>query len=309
MSLLCCLAILIAVPAAAQLNGHNLRGDYGLSSGTQLPPGIWVGLLYPNYDVNELRGRDGHKLPFTGDINVQALVPWVWWVSKTKIFGGTYSIFLAPSWTDSALEAPILGLESDTGIGRGDLYFQPINLGWHTERADFMAGAGVYAPIGRHEEGADDNTGLGMWSYETFAGTTLYLNKARTWNLAATAFYETHSSKEDSQKKVGDILTIEGGLGRSFAGGALNVGVAYFAQWKVTEDDLGLEGKLRPAALGISKHRVYGAGPEITLPLGSKKKLYGFLTLRYLLDFGVESNTQGNTFLFNLTVPVPSIPL
>ena len=308
-SLSCCVVVLLALPAAAQLNGHNLRGDYGLSSGTQPPPGLWVGLFYPNYNVDELRGRDGRKLPFQGDVNVQALAPWLWWVSDKKIFGANYSIFVSPSWTESALEAPILGLESDTGIGLGDLYVQPINLGWHTKRADFMAGAGVFAPIGRFEQGAENNTGLGMWSYEAFAGTTLYLNEARTWNLAATAFYETHSAKEDSKQKVGDILTVEGGLGRSFAGGALNVGLAYFAQWKVTGDNLGLEGPMPPIALDLPKHRVLGVGPEIVLPLASKKKLFGFLTLRYLFDFGVEANTQGRTFLLNFTVPVPSMPL
>ena len=34
-------------------------------------------------------------------------------------------------------------------------------------------------------------------------------------------------------------ITIEGGLGRSWYEGALSAGVAYYAQWKLTEDTLG----------------------------------------------------------------------
>ena len=100
-------------------------------------------------------------------------------------------------------------------------------------------GLGVFAPTGRYTDGASDNTGLGMWSYELYGGTTVYLNEDRTWSFAALAFYETHSSKDDSDVKVGDILTIEGGLGKSWANGAAAFGVSYFAQWKVSEDELG----------------------------------------------------------------------
>jgi len=123
------------------------------------------------------------------------------------------------------------------------------------------------------------------------------------WSFAALAFYETHSSKEDSDIKVGDILTIEGGLGKSWASGTAALGLAYYAQWKLSEDEL---------AGGLSnpnKHRMYGIGPELMLPLASKSIFYGTLNIRYLWDFGVESNTQGNTLVLMAIFPVPSIPL
>ena len=41
----------------------------------------------------------------------------------------------------------ILNRESKTGIGLGDLYLQPINLGWHTARADFSVGMGIIAGV------------------------------------------------------------------------------------------------------------------------------------------------------------------
>jgi hypothetical protein len=295
--------VVISGNVLAQYNGHNPRGDYGMFSGTQPGPGWYVGVLGVNYNVDSVRDRNGDDLASGGSLDVNAIAPYAWWVSDKKVFGGNYSIFVAPSWADNSLEAPALGVSSDTDIGAGDLYVQPINLGWQTETADYMAGLGVFAPTGRYAEGAPDNTGLGMWSYELYGGTTAYLNEDRTWSFAALAFYETHSSKEDSDIKVGDILTIEGGLGKSWANGAAALGIAYFAQWKVSEDELG-GGISNP-----NKHKIFGAGPELILPIASKTKFYATLNLRYLWDFGVESNTQGNTFILMATFPVPSVSL
>jgi hypothetical protein len=128
------------------------------------------------------------------------------WVSDFKILGGSYSFQIFPAFTNSSLEAPIFGLQDSVSTDFTDLYFQPINLGWTTGRADFTAGLGVYAPTGKYEPGGDENLGLGMWSFEIFGGTTLYLDQARTWHLAAAAFYETHTEKEDTDIEVGDLL-------------------------------------------------------------------------------------------------------
>jgi hypothetical protein len=76
----------------------------------------------------------------------------------------------------------------------------------HRERADFVAGLGIFAPTGKYEPEGSDNTGLGMWSLEFFAGTTVYLDAAKSWHLATTAFFETHTEKEDSDIKVGNLL-------------------------------------------------------------------------------------------------------
>jgi hypothetical protein len=90
--------------------------------------------------------------------------------------------------------------------------------------------------------------------------------------------------------------------------GTLSVGVAYYAQWKLSNDDFGLNPSL-PIGPVLGKHRVYGFGPEITIPLASKKKLFGFLNLRYLKETGALTALEGDTFLVTLTFPVPSIPL
>ncbi len=305
--------VFVSAPAHAQFLGHNIPGDFGLTSGTQPDPGIYLSALYLGYTGDTLRDRNGNNLGISpsrdGDLDVNGYGLGLWWVSDFKIFGGNYSLMIWPSWTNNKMEIPILGQEAKTSTGFSDLYIQPINLGWHTERADFTAGLGVFLPTGKYDATADDNLGLGMYSFEVFAGTTVYLDKAKTWQFATTAFFETHSEKEDTDVRVGNIITLEGGLGKFFMGGAINVGIAYYAQWKVSSDDLG--DVTIPPAVGqfVGKNRGYGFGPEITLPIASKSKLYGFINARYLWETGVRSSVEGEMFLLTLTFPIPSIPL
>ena len=289
--------------------GHNTKGDFGLQSGTQPPPGLLIAPMYYRYSGETLRDSKGDKISVDpqerSSLDANAYVLGFIWVSgDLKILGGNYSFQAYPAFTDNTLEVPVLGLDESVDTGFADFYFQPINLGWHTDRADFLAGLGVTAPTGEYEPGGSDNTGLGMWSFEPFVGTTVYLDEAKSWSFAATAFYALHSEKKDTDIQVGDILTIEGGLGKTFMDGALSVGAAYYAQWKMTEDELGRDNAF-PGSRGLGKHRVYGVGPEVTIPIALKGKLYGFINARYLWEFGARSTLEGNTFVLTAILPVP----
>ena len=294
------LGTLFSVQASAQLNGHNLRGDFGLASGSQPPPGSYLSPFYVNYDVDALLDRNGDRVDRGGGIDVEAISLNYQWVSQKKLFGGNYSALVAPSWATNSLDSPFLETELETSWGLGDLYVQPLSLGWHRERADFIAGIGIFAPTGRYADGADDNTGLGMWSFEVFGGTTVFLDDAKSWHFATTAFWETHTEKENSNQKVGNLLTLEGGLGKSLKEGAITLGLAYFAQWKLSEDDLEIAGA---EDVPLNKHRVFGVGPELTFSIVRKEKPIGFINLRYLTDFGAESMTEGDTFTLAITFP------
>ena len=242
-------------------------------------------------------------------LNVNALAGGIWSVTNYKILGGNYGFMIFPAITNNKLEAPILGLAQETSTGFTDIYIQPINLGWHTDRADFIAGFGLYAPTGSYDPDAETIWAWGCGVSNLSAGTTIYFDKAKTWHFATTAFYETHTEKKDTDIKVGDILTLEGGLGKSFMGGALNVGVAYYAQWKVSDDDVGQEIETLLGGRKLGKHSGYAVGPELTFPIATKNKLIALITGRYLWETGVRSNLEGNTFVINATFPIPSVPL
>jgi len=309
------IVIQLVPDAKAQLNGNNTLGDFGLQSASQPDPGLYLAPFYYRYHTDTIRDSNGDRFMLIsgdpGDITVNAFGGVLWWVSDYKILGANYGAMAVLPFSNSVLEAPpILGFQQDVGTKLSDIYIQPINLGWHIDWADFTTGIGIFFPTGNYEVGGDDNTGYGMWTFELYAGSTVYFDNAKSWHFATTAFYEIHSEKKDSDIRVGDILTLEGGLGKSFMQGALSVGVAYYAQWKITNDDFGeFEPVINLLTGSVRKHRVYAAGPEVTIPIPIKNKLIAFVNVRYLWEFGARTKTEGDTLFIIATFPLPSIPL
>ncbi|MGD9903397.1 MAG: transporter [Vicinamibacterales bacterium] len=309
------LATALATPAAAQLNGENLLGDMGVKSGTQPEPGFYISNIYYRYFTDTIKDPMGNPVLIdpTGQARqtIQAGVPLVYYVSKQKVLGANLGAMAALPIANASLEAPGFGLSEDVSTGLSDLYLMPAQLGWHFSRADALAGVALFAPTGRYTAGADDNLGRGMWSYEVSAGGTVYLDQSRSLSVATTAYWETHSKKEGSQQieqltvsnvKVGQMLTLEGGIGKSFLHGAASLGVAYYAQWKLTADSLGapLHGDARP---GLPKHRVFGIGPDVTIPIATKTRLLSLVNVRYLWEHGAQVKTQGHTLMITNTIP------
>jgi hypothetical protein len=299
--------------AEAQYNGSNLLGDFGVLSGTQPEPGFYLSTMYYNYGIDRVVDGAGDPLDFLpsddpASLSLHAFAPIVWWVTGKKVLGANFGVMAAFPLGNAALEVPALGFRGATRLGFGDIYLRPVDLGWHTERADYTAGFAVTMPTGRYDDPEDADVGLGMWSYEVFAGGSFYLDAARNWNVATTAYWETHSTKKDSDVKVGDLLTLEGGAARSFKGGAINVGAAYYAQWKLTQDEFG-EDVLPSLASAIGKHRVYGIGPDVTVPLASSTRLWALVNVRYLWEVGTRTKTEGQPLVVTITWPIPSIPI
>ncbi len=256
-NLLACLGVVAAIchaaPAQAQLNGENLLGDMGVKSGSQPEPGWYVSSIYYRYFTDSIKDQNGKRLALDPSGNakqtINAAMPLVLYVSKKKVLGAHFGAMAVLPIAQGALEAPGLGLSDSASLGLSDLYVMPAQLGWHFKRADITTGVGLFIPTGRHSAGADDNLGKGMWSYELSGGGTVYLDSKRSISVATTAYWETHSKKDGevriedvtiSNVKVGQLLTLEGGVGKSFLHGAASIGVAYYAQWKVTSDEFTL---------------------------------------------------------------------
>jgi hypothetical protein len=149
-----------------------------------------------------------------------------------------------------------------------------------------------------------------MWSNLLQAGSTLRLDHRHAWTTSLLASYEIHSHKKDSDIKAGDILTLEGGTGKSFfkkvEGTHLpkitTVGLAYYAQFKVTADQG--SGPVADVLLAGRKDRVYGVGVEGSLFLPKSKLLLG---LRFVPEFGARNRPQGYTFLLTIGYEAKSL--
>ncbi len=108
---------------SAQLGGHNTKGDFGLQSGTQAPPG-WY-LLAPmvyHYVADEFRDGNGDRvtaLEGGGSVEATAWVAGLIWVADFKVLGANYGLSVYPGVTNNALEFPPLGQDE------GDLSIPP----------------------------------------------------------------------------------------------------------------------------------------------------------------------------------------
>jgi len=205
---------LVPTSAVAQLGGENLRGDYGMKSGSQGPPGFYLGNIFYFYRTGTIKDLNGNDLSRSPDIDIFGDIILTSYVTKKKILGANYAFAVALPILNAELALPSLDVGSQTW-GLGDLYVKPLELGWHFKHADAIAGYAFMAPTGRYTAGAKDNTGLGMWSNEFSAGTTVYFDQARKWHAAGTGFFEIHTSKQDLDAKTGNIFTLEGGVGRA----------------------------------------------------------------------------------------------
>lgn len=168
---------------------------------------------------------------------------------------------------------------------------QPLILGWHKPRADITAGYSFFAPTGA------GTSGQHMWVNEIDFGTTLYPDAAKQCHISTMMYYDFNHKKTNADIKVGDILTLSGGAGKSFLKGAASAGVAYGAQWKMTHDS----GPDIPASLPITNGRVFGVGPEINLPVFAKGANLGLVSFRYLWQVGPKTSLGGNVMMVSFT--------
>ncbi len=292
--------------AHAQLKGHYIPGFTGLQSGSQAPPSISVVLPAYLYTTDTIKDNDGDALDAQPRLNMSFIGPGVAWVTNAKILGGNLGGQALPV---AFMKARIEGTNIDVpaSFKFTDIYVQPFQLGWHKPRADFVLGWGLFLPTGSWELGGD-NGGLGMWSNLFQAGTTLHLDSKHAWTASLLGSYEIHSHKKDTNLKVGDIITFEGGLGKSFykpvAGSHVpritNFGLVYYTQFKATSDE-GFAGS--SLLFEGSKDHVFGVGLEGNVFLPKQKFLLG---LRVVPEFGAEDRTQGWSFMLTLAYQAKS---
>jgi hypothetical protein len=293
----------------AQLKGHYIPGFTGLENGSQPPPSVNVLLPVYFYTTDNLKNDDGETIA-DPRINVTFLGLGLAWVTNARFLGANWGGSVVPvAFIKSRIEGRSIDVPGSLEFT--DITVQPLQLGWHTKRADFVLGYSLFLPTGKWELGGDDNSGLGMWSHDFQAGTTLRLDDEHKWSFSTLGTFELHSEKEDTELRVGDILTVEGGLGRTFVNVKMvgetpvptlitNVGAVYYGQFKVTDDSSPV---LDPLLQGRKDH-VFGAGLEGNVIIPGPGLVFG---LRIEPEFGAHNRTQGWTFMLSAAYQLASL--
>ncbi|HEY7185362.1 MAG TPA: transporter [Vicinamibacterales bacterium] len=298
-----CVVLIAAAPAAAQLNTQHIKGSVGLKAGSQPPPHVYVIAPYIYvYQADSVRNRNGDEVAIDASITSVAYAGGVSVVTGRKLLGGSYGYqILAPVVANNRLQGT--EIDANPGAGISDSAVVPISLGWHFNRADAVASYTIYIPTGRYTDGADDNTGFGMWGHEVGFGTTLYLNEKKQYHASSLVSFDFQSKKEDSETKVGNEMNVEGGAGADFLEGGLSAGLAYYWSGKLTDDHI--EGF--PDILIRGRNRVFALGPEVTLALAKGNTVYGFLKVNYEWEVYARTTTQGRAFQIVATFLVPPL--
>lgn len=280
----------------AQYQTDQQIGFTGLKAGSQPEPGLYITLpMFWQLSDLSLYGAQNNKLlkDMSGAVNFFVL-PDITVVTPYKILGATYGASFTQWLVNGVvnLSTPIGDFHKSLGYGYGDIYVQPAILGWHKPHADITAAYAFWAPTGAGDHG------FHMWMNEVDFGATLYADAAKKWNVSTMVYYDIPSEKNNADIKVGQLLTLAGGAGRSFLKGAANAGVVYGAQWKLTHDS----GSGIPPLLPITNGRVFGVGPAIQMPVFAKGHNVGLLGFQYewLLDpkTALGGRTLTATFTF-----------
>jgi len=296
------LFILFCFFSQAQLKGGHILGAMGLQSGTQTPANT-LSVYVPGYfyTASSLKDANGDKSIADPSLTMTITGVGVSWVSDFKILGANYGATALLAFASNTIQGNSASVSNSLALT--DSYLQPIQLGWHNKRADFVVSYQMYIPTGKFTAGASDNSGLGMFMNEFSAGTTLFFNDKKTFHFSALASYEINGKKKDTDIKTGDILSFEGGLGKTFymmntqktaPTGILNAGLIYYLQYKVTSD------KIPVPVIGIvegDNDSVGAIGAEVNYFYIGCKTSAGF---RWLAEVDAINRFQGNTFFLTL---------
>jgi hypothetical protein len=336
-----CLAISALAPSPARAqHGDWLMGTDGLLSGQQTPEGIFYQNLWSWYDASgsgflqtgnlkcgPFRGRLCLRanLSASGSLNMFVDQNLVSVTTPFKILGANYGFaidvpFAIIEASGAATAEPVLdtprtsfslGTFGNTGGStKGsitNIYFQPIDLGWHFSQFDAVATGGFFAPTGPYNQNARLNVGTGHWSGVLGLGGIAYADAERTWALSIFTHVILYASQMGRNYTLGDVLPFEWAASKSFElhndiFKELTLGPAGYAQWQISNNQINLNpttsiGQAALSRLEDTHSQVYAAGPAIQL-----LTKYGLFDLRYYDEFGNKATPSGQQLMFSLAL-------
>jgi hypothetical protein len=277
----------------AQDLGHKLPGLLGLDAGRAPEPGFYLVERFVAYRADELRDRRGDPVPVEGlRLRVLANGVGVGWAMELPALADRVSATVAAPVVDIGLNSdrPEASVER---FGLGDVFIQPLKLGWRRARFEAVTSYGLYVPTGQAPVAGGEGVSSGQLTHEFAGGGTYFFDERRTWYVTALASYQLNQRKRGIDITRGEIVQIQGGMGVSLANRRLEVGVVGYALWQLRDD----RGSQVPPPLRGARDEAFGIGPEVVLSL---HPLPARLRVRYERDLAVKSRPKGEVFLFGL---------
>jgi hypothetical protein len=287
------LVLILSLPTIGQERGQYIPGTGGLNSGLQTPEGITYANYFFWYPTTKFKDQNGNSAAINFDIDLLVDLNLVAYTTKAKFLGATYGMAVGVPIVNTPVSLPRLSAGiSPTGIG--DIYVEPINLGWKLKKADVKLAYGFVAPTGKFGAPSDTTT-TDYWGHEITFASTIYLDKTKLTQFSFNTNWEFHQKKRHEDLKVGNNMTLEAGVGKIFVKNQgkqlIQFGAIGYSEFQLTNDS----GTAVPLLTANNKDRVFAIGPEFGVILPTKK--FNFLA-RVLPEFGARNRTQGVTVVF-----------
>jgi len=271
----------------AQNRGVYPLGMSATNAGVTAGPGFTYVNLFILYARNESKGADGDVIA-TGHNSVLMDLNSFVWVSRKQILGATYSTSATLPIANNSLASDATGSISGGG-GFADSYYQPVILGWKTERLGIRAIYGFLAPTGRFEAGASDNVGSGYWTHVLASGQTFYLTGDKRTAISAFQMYEFHTTQDGTGVQPGQTINLDYSVTRMFSLGeesSLQLGVVGYEQRQTTDKSgPGISPAQADAHYAVN---ALGFAGNVSLPARGVG-----LGLKYYKEFSNRSTFQG----------------
>ncbi len=269
------MAGIVTVTAYAGEIGHFTPGLPSIRDMAMPAPGFYGVMYNYGYGTTRLNDANGNKissvtignpsglntkLDVNVDVSLYALAPTFIWVAKKEVLGGKYGLYVAPTFTNTSINGL---LSSASRAGRsasaaqfnvGDIFVQPVWLGWSGKHYDISYGYGFYIPSGKYKtttvtlpivgsvksEGAD-NTGLGFWTNQNQGSVYIYPWSDKRLALESLLTWEIHRQKRNFDLTPGQNLTWNWGMSQFLPlkkdqSVLLEVGPAGYSSFQVSND-------------------------------------------------------------------------
>jgi hypothetical protein len=330
------IALLIAIAAGSVAHaseiGHYAPGVANIRDLAVPAPGFYTVIYNYGYMTTSLNDANGDKISSVTiggpngqsvtlgvdvDVSAYLLAPAFIWVANTKVLGGHYGAYVLPTFSNFSLNG---ALSSATGVGRsastgqfnvGDLFVQPVWLGWSGKNYDIAYGYGFYAPIGKYStttvtlpvvgpvraESAD-NIGLGFWTHQNQGALYLYPWPDKRMAIENALTWEIHGNKRDFDLTPGQNLTWNWGVSQYLPlkkdqSVLLEVGPAGYSSFQVS-DDSGANAK-NP---GVHDH-VHAVGVQAGVTSVKRNIVLNF---HWFHEFSAVDRFQGSSIGVNFAI-------
>ncbi len=277
-------------PAAATEGGGGVypNGAEGLMTGALPPAGLYYLNYLTHYSADRLNNGSGDKIPVDFKLNATANVSRFVYMTKHKILGGDYGMYLNIPLVDisATLKTPG-GSSSSTTSGLGDMVFSPFLIGWHSKNYHSGFAIETTMPTGEYKQNRLANIGRNYWNLElVYAGTYLTDNG---FELSGKFMYDYNFENKDTDYQSGQEFHFDYAI--AYHMGPWTMGAAGYYYQQVTNDeqdgvDVDDDGY---------KGRVLAVGPTLKYDYKNMS-----LEARYQKEMLVENRAEGEKFWLKL---------